>query len=114
VRTDGAIGTNPTKRPKARSGPTGSTAKPTDKTISWRLPIRSSPIRLPVIGRVPTETSLWRELAAAARTLGLASSIEGELIEIRDAIASIEIESVDLDAAGAKSQPRAASGGKSD
>jgi len=45
--TDGAIGTNPTKRPKARSGPTGSTAKPTDKTISWRLPIRSSPIRLP-------------------------------------------------------------------
>jgi len=61
-----------------------------------------------VIGRVPTETSLWRELAAAARTLGLASSIEGELIEIRDAIASIEIESVDLDAARRQSQPRAA------
>jgi len=61
-----------------------------------------------VIGRVPTETSLWRELAAAARTLGLASSIEGELIEIRDAIASIEIESVDLDAA--RRQVAAASG----
>jgi len=42
------------------------------------------------------------------RTLGLASSIEGELIEIRDAIASIEIESVDLDAA--RRQVAAASG----
>lgn len=52
-----------------------------------------------VIGRVPTGASLRRELAAAARTLGMASSIEGELIEIRDAIAAIEIEPVDLDAA---------------
>jgi len=52
-----------------------------------------------VIGRVPTEASLQRELAAAARTLGLSSSIEDELIEIRDAIAAIEVESVDLDAA---------------
>jgi len=43
------------------------------------------------------------------RTLGLASSIEGrELIRIRDAIASIEIESVDLDAA--RRQVAAASG----
>ena len=52
-----------------------------------------------VIGRVPTAASLRRELAAAARTLGRTSSIEDELIEIRDAIAAIEVEPVDLDAA---------------
>ncbi|WP_144925436.1 DUF7856 family protein [Halorubrum salsamenti] len=52
-----------------------------------------------VIGRVPTESSLRRELAAAARTLGLASSIAEELIEIRDRVAAIEVEPVDLDAA---------------
>ena len=52
-----------------------------------------------VIGRVPTGESLWRELAAAARTRGLASSIGDELIEIRDALAAIEVEPVDLDAA---------------
>ncbi|EMA57062.1 DUF7856 family protein [Halorubrum lipolyticum] len=51
-----------------------------------------------VLGRVPTEADLRRELAAAARTLGLASSIESELIEICDAIAAVEIEPVDLDA----------------
>jgi hypothetical protein len=52
-----------------------------------------------VIGRIPTRASLPRELAAAARTLGQRSSVETELVEIRDAIASIEIEPVDLDAA---------------
>ncbi|WP_200531011.1 hypothetical protein [Halorubrum sp. LN27] len=52
-----------------------------------------------VIGRVPTGAGLRRELAAAARTLGLSSSIGDELIEIRDAIAAIEVEPVDLDAA---------------
>jgi len=51
-----------------------------------------------VIGRVPTGASFRRELAAAARTLGLSSSIRDELIEIRDAIAAIEVERVDLDA----------------
>jgi hypothetical protein len=68
-----------------------------DDIVATPEPIIPDPTA--VIGRVPTETSLWRELAAAARTRGLASSIEDELIEIRDAIASIEIESVDLDAA---------------
>ncbi|WP_435096233.1 hypothetical protein [Halorubrum sp. N11] len=52
-----------------------------------------------VIGRVPTAASFRRELAAAARTRGLASSVESELIEVCDAIASIEVEPVDLDAA---------------
>ncbi|PAU83503.1 hypothetical protein CK500_08270 [Halorubrum salipaludis] len=52
-----------------------------------------------VIGRVPTGAGLRRELAAAARTLGLSSSIGDELIEIRDSIAAIEVEPVDLDAA---------------
>lgn len=52
-----------------------------------------------VIGRVPTRASLGRELAAAARTRGLSSSVRGELAEISDAIAAIEVEAVDLDAA---------------
>ncbi len=52
-----------------------------------------------VIGRVPTGASLRRELAAAARTLGLSSSIEAELIEVRERVAAIEVEPVDLDAA---------------
>ncbi|MGQ3330978.1 DUF7856 family protein [Halorubrum sp. FL23] len=52
-----------------------------------------------VIGRVPTEAGLRRELAAAARTLGLSSSIEGRLIELRNRVAAIEVEPVDLDAA---------------
>ena len=52
-----------------------------------------------VVGRVPTGSGLRRELAAAARTLGLSSSIEDELIEVRDALAAIEVEPVDLDAA---------------
>nr|WP_241154946.1 hypothetical protein [Halorubrum sp. CSM-61] len=52
-----------------------------------------------VIGRVPTGASLRRELAAAARTIGLSSSVEDQVIEIRDALAAIEVEPVDLDAA---------------
>jgi len=52
-----------------------------------------------VIGRLPTGASLRRELAAAARTLGRASSVESELVEIRDAIAAVEVEPVDLGAA---------------
>jgi len=52
-----------------------------------------------VLGRVPTRTSLGRELAAAARTRGLSSSVRDELVEISDAIAAIEVEAVDLDAA---------------
>ena len=52
-----------------------------------------------VIGRVPTGAGLRRELAAAARTLGLSSSLADELVAIRDRVAAIEVEPVDLDAA---------------
>lgn len=52
-----------------------------------------------VLGRVPTRASLRSELAAAARTCGLSSSVESELAEVRDAVAAIEVEAVDLDAA---------------
>lgn len=52
-----------------------------------------------VLGRVPTETSLRRELAAAARSLGRESSVRSKLVELGDAIAAIEVDSVDLDAA---------------
>lgn len=52
-----------------------------------------------VLGRVPTETGLRKELAAAARSLGRESSVRSELVELGDAIAAIEVDPVDLDAA---------------
>ena len=52
-----------------------------------------------VLSRVPTETSLRRELAAAARSRGDDSSVSEELGRLRDEIAAIEVESVDLAAA---------------
>ncbi|MFC7323137.1 hypothetical protein ACFQMF_00940 [Halorubrum rutilum] len=52
-----------------------------------------------VLGRVPTGTSLRRELAAAARSRGHESSARGELGRLRDEIAAIEVDAVDLAAA---------------
>lgn len=51
------------------------------------------------LGRVPTGTSLGCELAAAARTRGQSSSVRAKLDDIQDALSSIEVTSVDLDAA---------------
>jgi hypothetical protein len=48
---------------------------------------------------VPTGTSLRRELAAAARSRGVASSVRDECRRLRDEIAAIEVDSVDLAAA---------------
>ncbi|GAB3705565.1 DUF7856 family protein [Halorubrum pallidum] len=52
-----------------------------------------------VLGRVPSGTSLRRELAAAARSRGRESSVRAELAELRDRIASIAVPAVDLDGA---------------
>jgi hypothetical protein len=52
-----------------------------------------------VLGRVPTETSLRRELAAAARSRGRESSVSDDLGRLRDEIEAIDPESVDLAAA---------------
>lgn len=62
---------------------------------------RDRPIPAPatVLGRVPTGTSLRRELAAAARSRGCESSVRDELGRLGDEIAAIEVETVDLAAA---------------
>lgn len=64
-----------------------------------------------VLGRVPTGTSRRRELAAAARSLGIESSVRDQLVELHGEIVRIErieIESVDL--AVARRRVAAASG----
>ncbi|WP_280585017.1 hypothetical protein [Halorubrum sp. Boch-26] len=71
---------------------------------------REPPIPAPatVLDRIPTGTSLRRELAAAARARGYESSVSDELRRLRDEIAAIEVESVDL--AAARRRVAAASG----
>lgn len=68
-------------------------ARPADPSDS------SVPVPATVLGRVPTGTSLRQELAAAARSRGHGSSVSDELGRLRDEIAAIEVESVDLAAA---------------
>ena len=60
---------------------------------------RPAPAPAAVLGRVPTGTSLQRELAAAARSRGHESSASDELGRLRGEIAAIEVESADLAAA---------------
>jgi len=55
-----------------------------------------SPAPEAVLGRVPTGTSLRRELAAAARSRGRESSVRDDIGRLRDEIAAIGVESVDL------------------
>lgn len=50
-----------------------------------------------VLGRIPTGTTLRTELAAAARSRGLTSSVATELTTLHESIDSIEIPSVDLE-----------------
>lgn len=64
-------------------------------------PDATGPVPRPeaVLGRLPTGTSLRRELAAAARSLGRVSSVADEIAELHDALAAIDVESVALEAA---------------
>ncbi|WP_281195116.1 hypothetical protein [Halorubrum sp. F4] len=52
-----------------------------------------------VLGRLPTGTSLRRELAAAARSRGLVSSLADEISTIHAELTAIEIPAVDLESA---------------
>nr|WP_239640239.1 hypothetical protein [Halorubrum coriense] len=52
-----------------------------------------------VLGRIPTEAGLRRQLAAAARSRGRTASVAGEIAEIEAEIAAIDVEAVDLTAA---------------
>lgn len=71
---------------------------------------RDHPVPAPatVLGRVPTGTSLRRELAAAARSRGYTSSVRDECRRLREEIESIEVGAVDL--AAARRRVAAASG----
>lgn len=52
-----------------------------------------------VLARVPTGTSLRRELAAAARSRGLESSLAGEIATVHAELTAIEVPAVDLESA---------------
>lgn len=80
----------------------------TDAPASAEAGKRRSPAPEAVLGRVPTGTSLRRELAAAARSRGRESSVRDDLGRLREEIAAIEVESVDL--AAARRRVAAASG----
>lgn len=72
----------------------------TDGSVAtWTVdePVVARPER--VLARIPTETSLRCELAAAARSRGLRSARRDEMRELLDALSEITVESVDLDAA---------------
>ncbi|WP_050033372.1 DUF7856 family protein [Halorubrum halophilum] len=81
------------------SGADGRRDRESVDEVSKNEEFDAAPEPAAVIGRVPTGASLRRELAAAARTRGLSSSVDDELLEIRDAIMAIEVEPIDLDAA---------------
>jgi hypothetical protein len=52
-----------------------------------------------VIGALPTDAGVRRQLAAAARSRGRSASVAGEIAELEEKIADIDVNSVDLTAA---------------
>jgi len=62
-------------------------------------PVEERPEPSAVIGRLPTDAGLRRQLAAAARSRGRTATVAGEIDEIESELAGIEVESVDLTAA---------------
>ena len=71
-------------------------ARPSGSAPSAGVPVPNPP---EVLGRIPTGTTLRTELAAAARSRGLASSFAAELSTLHESIEAIEIPSVDLEGA---------------
>lgn len=74
--------------------PIGPDAEP-DRAESATV-THSGPRPEAVLGRLPTAASLRRELAAAARSLGRESSVDDEIADLRGALATMDVESVDL------------------
>ncbi|MEZ3165940.1 hypothetical protein ABNG02_01200 [Halorubrum ejinorense] len=62
-------------------------------------PARVPPEPSEVIGRLPTDAGLRRQLAAAARSRGRTASVAAEIVEIEAELADIDVKSVDLTAA---------------
>jgi len=80
----------------ARSTPSGSNR---GKGEDGSPGVEGSPEPNTVIGRVPADAGLRRQLAAAARSRGRTASVAAEIDEIESELASIEVEPVDLTAA---------------
>ncbi|OTF00210.1 hypothetical protein B9G38_16285, partial [Halorubrum sp. SD612] len=58
--------------------------------------VRARPEPSAVLGRLPTDATLRRQLAAAARSRGRTASVAAEIDDIEAELAAIEIEPVDL------------------
>ncbi|MFD1570945.1 hypothetical protein [Halorubrum laminariae] len=76
---------------------TGSESGGTKRPTAGSETVVSSPET--ILGRIPTGTSLRRELAAAARSRGRESSVRAELIDLHERFAAIATPPIDLDAA---------------
>jgi hypothetical protein len=82
---------------------TGARSTPTEpdreETGDGSTPVADRPEPSAVLGRLPADAGLRRQLAAAARSRGRTASVAGEIDEIESELAAIEIEPVDLTAA---------------
>lgn len=81
---------------------TGSTTAGPDRKDAEEnetTPVEDPPEPCAVLGRLPTDAGLRRQLAAAARSRGRTASVAAEIDEIEAELAAIEIEPVDLTAA---------------
>ncbi|MGM0446640.1 MAG: hypothetical protein ACQERM_00110 [Methanobacteriota archaeon] len=76
-----------------------STSSRSDREEPGSLSVEAPPEPDAVLGRLPTEAGLRRQLAAAARSRGRTASVTEEIEEIEAELAAIEIEPVDLTAA---------------
>ncbi|SDF70974.1 hypothetical protein SAMN04488067_107108 [Halorubrum xinjiangense] len=77
----------------ARSTSSGSDSEETEET---GISVEATPEPSAVLGRLPAEAELQRQLAAAARSRGRTASVAPEIDEIEAELAAIEIEPVDL------------------
>ncbi|WP_241988363.1 hypothetical protein [Halorubrum sp. SP3] len=62
-------------------------------------PVAGRPEPVEVLGRLPTDAGIRRQLAATARSRGMTASVADEIDEIEGELAAIEIDPVDLTAA---------------
>ena len=81
----------------ARSTPSGADRGEAEENGNTAVEVPPDPCE--VLGQLPAEAGLRRQLAAAARSRGRTSSVAAEIEGIESELAAIEVESVDLTAA---------------
>ncbi|ELZ54494.1 MULTISPECIES: hypothetical protein [Halorubrum] len=86
-------------RQDGRDGENGRDGRPGADEEDGPVPVEERPEPSAVIGRIPTDAGLRRQLAAAARSRGRTASVASEIDDIESDLAAIEIEPVDLTAA---------------